>query len=82
MALNETLTRMKLASAAKVAPETLAVMQRSRENLATSGILEKVAKPGTPAPPFTLEDPSGKPHALADLHRAGPLVLAFYRGVW
>lgn len=82
MSLNQKLTAMKQAAAAKLAPETVAVMKRSREELAASGILEQAAKPGTAAPPFTLEDPAGQAHALAELHREGPLVLAFYRGVW
>ena len=35
-------------------------------------------KPGDPAPGFTLQDLSGKKHALSELHAKGPVLLFFW----
>ena len=39
-------------------------------------------RPGDAAPAFTLPTQKGEMRTLADLLRAGPLLLAFHRGTW
>lgn len=41
-----------------------------------------VPGPGDAAPPFSLEDASGRAVSLADLLASGPRVLVFFRGTW
>jgi peroxiredoxin len=44
--------------------------------------MNRVARVGQPAPPFTLPNGDGRAVSLADLTARGPLVLSFYRGRW
>ena len=82
MGLHETLEAMREASKARMSPEVRAVMQRSTDDLRASGIMQRVARVGQPAPDFTLPDASGAAVSLADLRARGPIVLSFYRGRW
>jgi hypothetical protein len=82
MALQEKLDAMREASKARMAPETRAVMERSIADLRTSGIMDRVARVGQPAPDFTLPNAADAPVRLADLRARGPVVLSFYRGRW
>jgi peroxiredoxin len=38
--------------------------------------------PLTTAPPFSLPDQKGRPHALREFLERGPVLLAFHRGTW
>ena len=80
--LRDKLNEMKAASAAKVPPQTLAIMQQAKETLAASGILDKCIKVGDKLPEFTLNDSSGKPISLMELRQQGPVLLTIYRGIW
>ena len=82
MSLEEKLAAIREMAQARQPPEVRAVMQRSTEALRASGIMERVAKVGAPAPDFTLPDAAGKPVSLAALRTRGPVVLSFYRGRW
>ena len=82
MALQDTLDAMREASRARVPPEARAIMQRSIDDLRTSGIMDRVARVGQPAPDFTLPNAAGGSVSLADLRARGPVVLSFYRGRW
>jgi peroxiredoxin len=57
-------------------------MHRATAELIASGAAACALKAGDKAAAFTLNDPDGKPVALADLLARGPLVISFYRGVW
>jgi hypothetical protein len=82
MTLKEKLDAMRAASRARIPAETQAVMQRSTESLRASGIMDRVVKPGQPAPAFMLPDEHGRPVSLDQLCARGPVVLSFYRGRW
>lgn len=82
MKLQEKLDAHKNAFVKKVPAEVLAVMQRAKDELADSGIMERTIKVGDPAPDFTLTNTDGKPLALGSLLDKGSVVLGFYRGRW
>lgn len=82
MSLQDTLDALRSASQTRTPPETRAIMERSIEELRASGIIDRVARVGQPAPDFTLPDTAGAPVTLAELRARGPVVLSFYRGRW
>ncbi len=82
MTLQERLDTMREASRTRIPPETRAVMQRSIEDLRASGIMNRIARVGQPAPDFTLPNASGRSVGLTELRARGPVVLSFYRGRW
>jgi peroxiredoxin len=57
-------------------------MHKAVEDLRASGIMERVARVGAPAPDFTLPNVAGQAVSLAALRARGPVVLSFYRGRW
>jgi len=57
-------------------------MQRSVDDLRASGIMNRIARAGEPAPDFTLPNVSSRPVGLKELLARGPVVLSFYRGRW
>jgi hypothetical protein len=69
-------------SIAEIPPDILAVAKQATEELIRSGIAERALQKGEKAPDFVLPDTSGRNVALSDLLAGGPVVLAFYRGVW
>jgi hypothetical protein len=82
MALQEKLDMMREMSKTRIPPEARAIMERSIDDLRTSGIMSRVARVGQPAPDFTLPDAAGRPVSLRELLTRGPVVLSFYRGRW
>ena len=82
MSLAEKLDSLREASKGRISPETRAVMERSVEELRASGIMQRIARAGQPAPEFSLPNAAGTPARLADLRARGPVVLSFYRGRW
>ena len=82
MTLQERLDAMREASKARIPAEARAVMERSIEELRTSGIMKRIARVGQRAPDFALPNASGQSVRLADLVARGPVVLSFYRGRW
>ncbi len=82
MNLQDRLNSIKSHFEAKAAPEAIHIMHRATEDLRDSGILERVLKVGDRAPEFALPNTEGETVRSTDLLRKGPLVLAFYRGVW
>jgi AhpC/TSA family len=82
MTLQEKLDAMRAASKTRVPPEAQAIMHRSIEDLRASGITNRVARVGHPAPDFALPNAAGQPVSLTGLLARGPVVLSFYRGRW
>ncbi len=82
MSLEERLAAIREMAKTRQPPEVRAVMQQATEDLRTSGIMDRVAKVGAPAPDFTLPNQAGQPVSLAALRVRAPIVLSFYRGRW
>jgi hypothetical protein len=80
--LKDRLDRIRDGFEGQVPPEVLTVMHRATDDLANSGIMDRIPTAGSPLPAFELPDTEGKVVRSADLLAKGPLVLAFYRGVW
>lgn len=62
--------------------ELLAELSKSITTLVQTGVAQQSVKVGERAPDFTLPDVFGKPVALSELLKHGPVVLTFYRGEW
>jgi len=82
MNLQDTLDSMKEKFEASLPPEVKAVMHRATDDLAQSGVMEKVLQPGMEMAHFSLVDEEGNSVNSQDLVAKGPLVVSFYRGVW
>ena len=82
MSLQDTLDTLRAASTTRIPLETQAIMQRSVDELRASGIMDRVARVGQPAPDFTLPNAAGASVTLAELRARSPVVLSFYRGRW
>jgi hypothetical protein len=67
---------------ATVPPEAVAVILETTADLVRSGIAEQALNKGAKAPDFALPNVRGEPVVLSDLLMSGPVVVAFYRGVW
>ena len=82
MSLADKLAETRAASEGRIPPERAAIMHRATEDLRTSGIMERIAAAGQPAPAFELANHDGRRVSSADLLAGGPLVLSFFRGSW
>jgi len=80
--LSGQLVTLKNVTAARMAPERLAVFDSSTTALRATGIEGLALKPGGLAPDIALDDAMGRSVRLSDLWRHGPLVIVFYRGGW
>jgi len=82
MSLEEKLAAIREMAKTRQPPEVRAVMQKAVDTLRASGIMDRVARVGAPAPDFTLPNVAGQRVSLAALQARGPVVLSFYRGRW
>ncbi|MGB6068504.1 MAG: hypothetical protein WBG50_27165 [Desulfomonilaceae bacterium] len=82
MNLQEHLNVIKGRFESTVPPATVAIMHQATEEIRDSGILENTLKVGQKAPEFALPNADGVIIASKELLAKGPLVVAFYRGVW
>lgn len=82
MGLQEKLDEINRDFAVQADPAIVKEIKKAIEHLARSGIMDRVIKAGDKAPDFTLEDADGAPVSLESLRSRGPVVLAFYRGLW
>ena len=81
--LQDTLDAITARTRALVQPERLAISEQATAALFASGIEDRILRPNTQAPSFTLEDAAtGKPVSSSDLLSLGPLILKFFRGRW
>ena len=80
--LNEKLEEMREASWGSWPKEKRALVERARDALAASGLIERALNPGDAAPDFKLPDADGRDVTLSNLLRSGPVVVVFYRGHW
>lgn len=82
MSLREKLQEISQQSAEKMPDHALEVSGRSTERLKESGQAAEAVGEGDRAPAFSLPDTEGRTVSSKELLESGPLVLAFYRGVW
>lgn len=82
MSLKDTLDETRAASAKRIPPDKQEVMKRATDDLRASGILDRVAAVGQPAPAFTGQAHDGRTIVSSDLLARGPLALSFFRGHW
>ena len=80
--LQERLDRIKTGFRQQAPAEVLAIMDGALASLRASGIMEKVARPGSALPAFALPDTDDKVVRSVDLLARGPLVVTYYRGQW
>jgi peroxiredoxin len=82
MSLREELEHFVAQSRAQLPPDVLTALEHSIDQLKSSGINERALSVGDRAPDFTLCNALGRPVALSNLLRRGPLIISFYRGNW
>jgi hypothetical protein len=82
MSLNEQLEKMREVSWGRWPAEKLAVVVHARDELARSGLVDRILAVGDRAPDFSLPSAAGTDVQLSALLRQGPAVVAFYRGHW
>jgi len=82
MGLHQKLKEHKIKFEKHVKPEILEVMQRAKDDLRNSGILDRALKVGDKAPEFELEDTAGEIIRSKDILSDRLIVLTFYRGTW
>lgn len=83
MSLQDTLDAFKHNFETNVAPaEAVAAFHRFTDEQIASGQADNALNVGDRAPEFTLPDANGNPVSSAELLKAGPLVVTFYRGFW
>jgi hypothetical protein len=80
--LNEQLSSLRAAKDAKRNPAWTAVMNRATEELAASGIMDRIAGVGDRAPLFARPNLDGDTVRLRTLLRDGPVIVSFFRGRW
>ena len=80
--LSQQLKEQNEAGRARLAPETLAVIDAGTAHVVQLGLVESSLQVGDRAPDFSLPSATGEMVSLASLLAAGPAVLSFYRGVW
>lgn len=82
MSLEEKLTALREQASKRIPADKLGVMHNAINRLRQSGILDRVIKPGSAAPDFTLNDQNGHSLTLSAQATAGPVVLSVFRGFW
>jgi len=81
--LQDQLDRITQNTRALVQPERLEFSERIIAELFATGIEDRILKPGSAAPSFSLKDAAtSKLVNSADLLALGPLVIKFFRGRW
>ncbi len=82
MSLEETLAKVRAASAAKIPDDIRAIMGKAVQDQRQSGIMDKVIKVGDTLPAFSLKNTEGAEISSAALLAKGNLVVTVFRGHW
>ncbi len=82
MSLQEQLDAVLAQARATRPREGQAIIDRTIEDLRSSGIVGRSLKPGHRAPEFALPNGNGRVVQSADLLARGHLLVSFYRGAW
>ncbi|MBT4938607.1 MAG: hypothetical protein HN731_13345 [Rhodospirillaceae bacterium] len=82
MSLEESLAKLREASAGKIPEEIRMKMGAATQALRESGIMDGIIKVGDTLPAFNLPNSKGEMVSSADLLAKGNLVVTIYRGHW
>ncbi|GAA1211945.1 peroxiredoxin-like family protein [Rhodoglobus aureus] len=82
MTLTQQLKDRADSSAATKSAEDSDTLSNSVRVVEAAGIINNALKVGDTAPDFELPDAAGNQVRLSELLKAGPVVIAFYRGAW
>ena len=82
MSLEETLAKVRAASAKKLPEDIRAAMGKAVQDQRESGIMDTVIKVGDTLPAFTLKNTEGAEVSSAALLAKGNLVVTVFRGHW
>ena len=82
MSLEESLAKIREASAGRIPADKREIIMRTNQELAGSGIMDGVIKVGDTLPSFSLNDAYGKLVESNALLAQGPVVLTVFRGHW
>lgn len=82
MNLQQKLDAQKKKMEASAPKEALDIMHRATEDLAKSGIMDRIVKKDDKAPVFRLNNINGNTVNLKERLSVGLVVLGFYRGRW
>jgi peroxiredoxin len=80
--LQPALDRFRSDWEARVGTDTAGLVARDFDNLRSSGLLDRHARPGDRFPVAVLTDAGGAPFDLALQFAQGPAIVTFYRGGW
>ena len=82
MSLTQDLAQFAAKMKDQLPAEAQVTMAKAGNEIAQLGIEDQSLKVGDAIPPVTLPNALGKSVAVPDLLKAGPVVIAFYRGGW
>ena len=82
MSLTQDLAQFAAKMKDQLPAEAQVAMAQAGSEIAQLGIEDRSLKVGDAIPPVTLPNALGKSVAVPDLLKAGPVVIAFYRGGW
>tara|TARA_B100000315_G_scaffold260498_1_gene322398 strand:- start:6575 stop:6823 length:249 start_codon:yes stop_codon:yes gene_type:complete len=82
MSLEESLAKLREASAERIPEEIRMKMGAATQAIRDSGIMDGVIKVGDTLPSFSLPNSDGTIVSSADLLAKGNLVVTIYRGHW
>lgn len=82
MSLQQELAELKTNLKTQIPEELMQKFDASIEALDASGMADKAVKVGDTIKDIELSNQSGEKRSLAELRKAGPVVLVFYRGGW
>lgn len=82
MSLEESLAKIRAASAERMPAEVREVIGRTNEELRGSGLLDGAIKVGDTLPPFALQNANGTTVESSAVLAQGAMVLTVFRGLW
>ena len=82
MSLEESLAKLREASAARIPEDIRTVMGKATQDLRASGIMDGVIQVGDTLPSFNLPNTDGVMVSSDELLAKGNLVVTIYRGHW
>lgn len=82
MSLQQQLSELKTNIKSQIPEDVFQKFEESIQDLNESGMANNAPKIGDELNNFVLSNQLGQQRSLAELHKAGPVVMVFYRGGW